>query len=199
MTAMPERMPAGWHTRGSVCGIREPAPGDDAALDRLRSPGVVSEFEDYGPDAVLVRPASPDPGLGPSARVLGRGTVVDAVDGSVLGLVSWHVVGYGPTAGSQALNIGISLLPQARGRGVGAQAQRMLAAVLMETFGVARVEAATDVRNRAEQRSLERAGFTREGVARGAQERRGVRHDLVVYALLASDVGDGAGAVGRSG
>ena len=51
-----------------------------------------------------------------------------------------------------------------------------------------RVEASTDVTNLAEQRALEKAGFTREGVLRGAQHRAdGVHHDLVGYAILRTD------------
>jgi aminoglycoside 6'-N-acetyltransferase len=47
-----------------------------------------------------------------------------------------------------------------------------------------RVEAQTDVTNLAEQRALEKAGFTREGVLRKAQWRGGAYHDLVVYSKL---------------
>ena len=36
-------------------------------------------------------------------------------------------------------------------------------------------------------RALEKAGFTREGVLRGAQFRRGEWHDLVSYARLRND------------
>jgi RimJ/RimL family protein N-acetyltransferase len=52
---------------------------------------------------------------------------------------------------------------------------------------VNRVEAATDLDNIAEQRSLEKAGFRREGVLRGSQWRAGAYHDLVYYALLRTD------------
>jgi RimJ/RimL family protein N-acetyltransferase len=40
------------------------------------------------------------------------------------------------------------------------------------------------VTNAAEQRALERAGFTREGVLRHAQFREGGFHDLVLYSKL---------------
>jgi RimJ/RimL family protein N-acetyltransferase len=75
-----------------------------------------------------------------------------------------------------------------RGRGYGSRAQRLLAEHLFATTPSNRVEADTDVENAAEQRALERAGFTREGVVRGAQYRRGRWHDLVLYSLLRSDV-----------
>jgi RimJ/RimL family protein N-acetyltransferase len=42
----------------------------------------------------------------------------------------------------------------------------------------------TDVENIPEQHALEKAGFSREGVLRGAQFRGGAWHDIVVYALV---------------
>ncbi|MFL6143344.1 MAG: GNAT family N-acetyltransferase [Labedaea sp.] len=113
--------------------------------------------------------------------------VVDAGTGTPLGSVSWHAVHYGDTLGATAWNVGIGLLPQARGRGVGTLAHRLLAERLFATTEVDRIEASTDVDNVAEQRALEKAGFHREGVLRGAQVRGGVRRDIVLYGLLRSD------------
>ena len=108
-------------------------------------------------------------------------------DGRPIGSVGWHRVGYGPNPESEAWNIGIALLPDERGRGHGVEAQIRLAAYLFETTGVNRVEAQTDADNVAEQRALEKAGFQREGIARGAQFRAGSYHDLVVYSRLRND------------
>lgn len=103
------------------------------------------------------------------------------VDGRIVGTMSWHAVLYGPTAGSRAWSIGLSLAPNDRGRGIGSRAQQLLSDHLLQTAH--RVEASTDVDNHAEQRSLEKAGFTREGILRGAQYRAdGRHHDLVMYA-----------------
>ena len=102
---------------------------------------------------------------------------------TVVGDMSAHSVWYGPTAGSRALSIGISLVDEHRGRGIGPVAQRLLAEQLHDR-GVVRVEAATDVDNVAEQRALERAGFRLEGILRGAQARRDGRHDLQVWSHL---------------
>jgi RimJ/RimL family protein N-acetyltransferase len=123
---------------------------------------------------------------GPKPVDLGR--LVIELDGVVVGDVSWHSVWYGPNSGSRALNIGISLAEAARGKGVGSRAQRMLAEHLIDTTDVDRVEASTDIANIAEQRALERAGFTREGVLRSAQARADGRHDLVSYSILRTDV-----------
>ena len=116
----------------------------------------------------------------------GGGTLIVEVDGEAVGDVGWHAVPYGPFD-SSAWNIGIWLAPEARGRGIGAAAQRALADRLFARTDANRVEASTDVENTGEQAALERAGFTREGVLRGAQFRDGTWHDLVQYARLRDD------------
>ena len=50
-----------------------------------------------------------------------------------------------------------------------------------------RIEAATEVGNVAEQRALEKAGFTREGVLRSTGWRDGAYRDGVWYSMLRSD------------
>jgi RimJ/RimL family protein N-acetyltransferase len=101
--------------------------------------------------------------------------------------VGWHKVRYGPNPESDAWNIGIELRPEARGEGLGTEAQAQLAAWLFANTSLSRVEAQTDVANVAEQRSLEKAGFIREGIARAAQFRAGAYHDLVTYSVLRAD------------
>ena len=110
--------------------------------------------------------------------------VVTNADDWPIGTVTWRPVLYGPNLGSQALDIGIALRPEARNHGHGSRAQAMLARYLFATTAVHRVQASTDVENVPEQRALERAGFVREGVLRGAQWRLGCWHDLVSYARL---------------
>lgn len=104
--------------------------------------------------------------------------------GEAIGSVSYRQVAYGPNQGSQAYAIGIGLVAAQRGHGYGAEAQRLMAGYLFDTYPIARIEAETDVTNLAEQRSLAKAGFTREGVLRQAQWRAGARHDLVMYSKL---------------
>ena len=108
-------------------------------------------------------------------------------DRAAIGTVGWHRVRYGPNPESDAWNIGIELRPEARGQGFGTDAQRQLADWLFANTNLNRVEAQTDVENVPEQRSLEKAGFIREGIARGAQFRAGSYHDLVTYSRLRAD------------
>ena len=109
-------------------------------------------------------------------------------EGRPVGTVSWHGVMYGPNPESRGWNIGISLVPEARGQGFGGAVQRQLAERLFATTAANRVEATTDVENVAEQRALEKAGFSREGVQRGAQWRGGAWHDVVTYSITRSDL-----------
>lgn len=102
-----------------------------------------------------------------------------------LGIVSWHKVPSTPAC--YYWNIGIALLPEWRGKGFGTQAQRLLARYLFAHTTVQRIEAATEVGNVAEQRALEKAGFTREGVHRSTGWRDGAYRDGVWYSMLRSD------------
>ncbi len=103
---------------------------------------------------------------------------------TVIGNVSYHQTRYGPNEGSAAYNIGISITPEYRGKGYGVEAQKLLASYLFSTYPIMRVEATTDKENIAEQKALEKAGFTRDGVMRQAQWRTGSWHDMVVYSKL---------------
>lgn len=102
-------------------------------------------------------------------------------DGTCAGEVDWRSVVHGN------FEIGIWLLPAHRGQGIGTEAQRQLVEYLFATTPAHRLQAGTEVDNIAEQRALERAGFRREGVARGVHFRDGSWRDGVLYGLLRDD------------
>jgi RimJ/RimL family protein N-acetyltransferase len=135
-------------------------------------------FNDFGP--VVARQFKESP--------IGRFVVVRNADDRPVGHVSWHEVHYGPNPESAAWNIGISLVPEARGQGMGSEAQRLLAQHLFSNTPLQRVEAITDVENAAEQAALSRAGFTREGGLRGAQVRASRWRDVVVWSVVRGEV-----------
>lgn len=169
--------------------LRDAALADADLLDAwARSPEAKGEFNDFGlppEDTASMRQSLSE---GPLRNERNGQLIIERVaDGQPIGTVGWHEVHYGPPPKSRAWNIGISLIPEARGQGYGAMAQRQLADYLFETTDANRVEASTDVENLAEQRSLEKAGFIREGTQRGAQFRAGSHHDLITYARLRSD------------
>src|SRR5262245_19155019 len=168
--------------------LREAQVRDLPLLDRMQTPAARGTFNDFGPPAGRALAADVRAGrlVGPDSGML---LVEVEPEGTVIGSVTWHDVYHGPNPESRAWNIGIALLPEARGRGYGGPAQRLLAERLFATSTVNRVEASTDVENVAEQRALEKAGFVREGVLRGAQYRAGRWHDLFLYSLLRDDLG----------
>ncbi len=172
---------------GALVRLRDVTLDDADLLDRWSAdPAVHGEFNDFG---VERSPVDRDAlAKGPYRNERNGQLIVERLDtNEPVGSVSWHKERYGPNERSEAWNIGISLIPEARGHAFGPEAQRLLANYLFATTSVDRVEASTDVDNAAEQRALEKAGFIREGVLRGAQFRRGSRHDLVNYARLRSD------------
>ncbi|MGI8681896.1 MAG: GNAT family N-acetyltransferase [Mycobacteriales bacterium] len=100
-------------------------------------------------------------------------------DGTIAGVASWRVKSAGV-----CYEIGLALLPEHRGRGLGTRGQQLLIDHLFEYTTVHRLEALTDSENVAAQRALERVGFEREGVLRGRYFQRGDYRDLVIYARL---------------
>ena len=173
-------------TDSPLVRLRDATLDDADLLDSWETPemrGVFNDF-DLAPRGSL-RDALEK---GPLRNERNGTLIVERIaDGRAVGTVSWHQVAYGPTDESKAWNIGIALRPDARGQGLGPEAQRLVAAELFATTDVDRVEASTDVENVAEQRALEKAGFVREGIQRGAQFRAGARHDLVTFARLRTD------------
>jgi RimJ/RimL family protein N-acetyltransferase len=113
------------------------------------------------------------------------GTLMVAGGTELLGMVNWRRQPV--SAAGHSWEIGILLLPSARGRGHGTQAQRLLARYLFAHTTAHRISAKTEVDNVAEQRALEKAGFSREGVSRATSWRDGAWRDDVVYSLLRSD------------
>jgi RimJ/RimL family protein N-acetyltransferase len=104
----------------------------------------------------------------------------------LIGFVSWRRVE--TSQQSHCWEIGVNLQPDARGRGHGTEAQRLLVRYLFANTLVNRIEAGTELDNIAEQRALEKAGFTREGVLRGYTFRDGRWRDCVLYSILRAEV-----------
>ncbi|MEU3460381.1 GNAT family protein [Streptomyces sp. NPDC006733] len=115
-----------------------------------------------------------------------NGRLMVVSGGVPLGFVAWRKVVTSPS--SYYWNIGAQLLPDSRGRGVGTKAQQQLVHRLFADTPVMRMEADTDTENIAEQRALEKCGFTREGVLRGTLFRDGQWRDSVRYGLLRTDL-----------
>jgi RimJ/RimL family protein N-acetyltransferase len=115
-----------------------------------------------------------------------RVLIIETVAGENVGFVSW--VSAHPGRRFECWSIGISLWPHARGQGYGTEAQQQLVRYLFAHTQVNRVQATTNIANVAEQRSLEKAGFTKEGVLRGIVFHEGAWRDQVIYGILRAEV-----------
>ena len=103
----------------------------------------------------------------------------------VAGFVTWRAGSYAPNA--RYWEIGIVLLPEWRGRGIGWRARAMLCDYLFLHTPVQRVQAGTHPENVAEQKSLVKAGFQLEGVVRACEFRAGRWRDGYLYSRLRDD------------
>jgi RimJ/RimL family protein N-acetyltransferase len=167
-----------------------PVGEDDLAmLERLtNSPEGTGPHEWHGwSDPHLWRHRWTENGLLGSAG----GTLMVARGAEALGFVNWRQVPTGRA--SSCWEIGVGLVPEARGRGLGTLAQRLLARYLFAHTQANRIQAATELTNVAEQRALEKAGFSREGVLRGYAFRDGRWRDGVLYSVLRDEVDLDAG------
>lgn len=115
----------------------------------------------------------------------GRLMVEAEEDRAATGFVSYRAGLYAGMA--KYWEIGIVLLPEWRGRGIGWRAQAMLCDYLFSHSPAQRIQAGTHAENVAEQKSLVKAGFQFEGVIRSCEFRAGQWRDGYLYSRLRDD------------
>jgi RimJ/RimL family protein N-acetyltransferase len=117
-------------------------------------------------------------------------TIRDVASGAYAGEIGLY---YLEPATGQAM-IGYCLVPRWRGRGFAARAARLVSTWAFETTDIVRVIAGTSPQNLASQRTLERAGFVREGYQTSRLPGpNGTRTDDIQFALLAPRLAAGPG------
>lgn len=180
-------------------GVR--SGGDDMAGTSIRLRPVIED------DLLMFRRFATEPGLigldwagfrdaqAPARRFAADGYLGPA-DGRLMievdeehaaaGFVRWAAGSYGGLA--QYWEIGIALLPEWRGRGIGWRAQAMLCDYLFTHTPAQRIQAGTHAENIAEQKSLVKAGFQLEGVVRACEFRAGQWRDGYLYSRLRNDL-----------
>ena len=168
---------------GDEIALRPVGEDDLPVLDALtQDPDKTGEFGRYG----WFDPRRWRRGWDENGLISAEGGTLMVVRGDErLGMVNWRRRNTTPASFCWAM--GIALLPEARGHGHGTHAHRLLVRYLFAHTTVHRIEAATEVENIAEQKALEKAGFTREGVMRGIGWRDGAWRDGVTYSLLRTD------------
>ena len=148
----------------------------------LRGTGIVVLY-DLTEDAVAERITTLWPGLRRTGEVLFL-AIADLQTDEYLGNIQLD----GFKWDDAQCEVGYWVLPEARGRGVSARATRLLSHWAIDALAMERVEATADFDNEASLRSLENAGFTREGTMRNvAQAQRG-RVDVAIFSLVRADI-----------
>jgi RimJ/RimL family protein N-acetyltransferase len=161
-----------------------PVVEDDLAMFRrfATEPGLIGlDWSGFRDAQAPARRFAVDGYLGPEDGRL----IVEVEDEQAAGFVTWHSGLYGGVA--KHWEIGIALLPDWRGRGIGWRAQAMLCDYLFSHTPAQRIQAGTHPENLAEQKSLEKAGFQLEGVVRACEFRAGQWHDGYLYSRLRDD------------
>jgi RimJ/RimL family protein N-acetyltransferase len=142
------------------------------------------------------RPIPADPALSPYAVA----DVSDAVAFfSVVAVADDELAGealvWGIDLHNRSGHLGLALRPAFRGRGLSAEATRLLCRYAFAVRGLNRLQLETDAGNAAMIRAAERVGFRREGLLRQACWVLGSFTDQVVMGLLAADWRDPSVAV----
>ena len=109
------------------------------------------------------------------------GFIIEKKDGSKIGYIC-HFDLMHPAG--KLLEIGYSLVPNERGKGIGTEAVEIMVDYLFLSKDKMRIQACTDTRNVASQKVLEKAGFRKEGTMRKYFFLRGELRDACVYSIL---------------
>lgn len=169
--------------------LRRAAEGDAAVFAAIREEPSAARYQP-------LRPYSED-GL----RSLLRRRATLRLDRSLDAKVQWAILADDEAVGWITLDVtsrehaiggvGYTVRERARGRGIARAALIELVTLAFDPDGVAleRLEAVVATANVASQRVLERAGFRREGSARGLLRIDGERRDHERYGLLLEDRG----------
>ena len=107
--------------------------------------------------------------------------IADAASGEAMGLIGLWLRGHGVG------ELGYWLAGSARGRGMAAEAVRVVTRWALAEAGFGRVQLTAEPWNVASIRTAERAGFVREGLLRSSAVYGGTRRDLIMFSRLPSD------------
>jgi len=120
-----------------------------------------------------------------------RGPAPDAAEFSIVELASGELAGsvelWGIDEHNRMAHVGVELLPAFRGRGLGADAVRVVCRYGFALRGLHRLQLETLVDNQAMIAVAEKLGFTREGATRGSSWVNGGFTDDVIFGLLSDE------------
>jgi RimJ/RimL family protein N-acetyltransferase len=106
-----------------------------------------------------------------------RWFLIEKKDGTKVGFIQhWRL--------KDSQELGYGVVPGERGKGYCSEAVRLIVDYIFLSKTIVRIQAHTDVRNIASQKTLERSGFKREGTIRKDDFIRGEWRDRFLYSIL---------------
>jgi RimJ/RimL family protein N-acetyltransferase len=105
--------------------------------------------------------------------------IIEKKDGTRIGYMTHWVV-----QPSGHVEIGYFMIPHESGKGYCSEAVQIIVDYLFLSKDIVRIQAGTDVRNKASQQVLENAGFAKEGTVRKSAFNRGEWSDGGIYSIL---------------
>jgi RimJ/RimL family protein N-acetyltransferase len=115
----------------------------------------------------------------PSNFTEGKMFIIQKKDGTRIGLINHRL-----NKPYKWMEIAYGLIPNERGKGYGTEAVQLVVDYLFLSKDLVRIQAIADVRNKASQGVLEKAGFQREGTIRKSIFNRGELRDYYLYSIL---------------
>jgi len=105
--------------------------------------------------------------------------IIEKKDGTKIGYVFHFLV-----QPLRWMEIGYFIISGERGKGYGTEAVQIMVDYLFLSRDLVRIQALTNMRNKASQKVLENAGFKREGTVRKSAFVRGAWADAYIYSIL---------------
>jgi len=110
--------------------------------------------------------------------------IADAASDEPIGTIGLHEI----HRAAERATAGYVLAREARGRGLGRRALRLLCAYAFDDLRLARVEVTIEAQNAASRATAASVGFREEGVLRSYMPIAGERRDMLMYGLLPDDL-----------
>jgi RimJ/RimL family protein N-acetyltransferase len=134
------------------------------SVKQMSKTETLKDFDNPGPLALLTERTS---------------FIIEKKDGAKIGYLTHWVV-----QPSKHIEIGYFMIPEERGKGYCSEAAQIIVDYLFLSKDIVRIQAGTNVGNKASQKVLENVGFVREGTVRKSAFNRGEWSDGYLYSIL---------------
>jgi RimJ/RimL family protein N-acetyltransferase len=176
---------------GELTGLRARTTEDADILHRELYEDVEAWIRGSNRPWVPIAAGPGSPYAAPEPEEERRGPIPDAAEFAIVELASGELAGqvelWGIDEHNRVAHVGVELRPAFRGRGLGADAVRVVCRYGFALRGLHRLQLETLSDNHAMIAVARKLGFTREGATRGSSWMTGRFMDDVIFGLLAEE------------